>query len=159
MKKQEFIKRIVALVLGMMILCSGSPKVATVLGEEDVQTYYSDWLSLPPTEENSEMENCLSVQGEDYLVRVTAATDNILPEGTELAAHELTNLADYKDRVAETIGIREDNIEALRVFDLSLLLDGNEIQPSGSVHVALEMDVPGEKNLSSALPEQHAIAV
>ena len=155
MNKKLILKRLSALMLALLILCGGALRSDSVFGEEN--TYYSDWLK-PQTEEEPAEEQGLVASGENFRICVTGARDGALPEGAELLAQEINDTEGYVTLAAESVGVGEGDILALRVFDLSLSVDGAEVQPAGPVRVRLEMDVPGDGlavlHLKNRMPPQ-----
>ena len=83
----------------------------------------------------------LNYQGEDYAVRLYP--DAPLPEDAALSAREIED-ASYRVKAAEQLGLAENEITFLRVFDLSILSGDQPIEPEGSVRVEMELATSGE---------------
>lgn len=107
------------------------------------------------TEEASaedEENKILTCEGEDYTVTVSYGEDAELPEGVELIATEYekdseTYLARYAE-AAELYGWDEgeDYTENIRLFNIGLYVDGEEIEPAAPVKVSIAYAGQEESN-------------
>lgn len=79
-----------------------------------------------------------------YLVKVTCGKDARIPEGAELIVKEKKN-PDYIDRAAKELNA--DRVAFAVFLDISIVKDGEEIQPADEVKVAVALkDVPAEED-------------
>ena len=85
----------------------------------------------------------LTADGETYLISVTYGPEAEIPEGAVLSVTEIENetdaYEDYIDRTAENLEVGYSDIRYARFFDISILKDGEEIQPKAPVNVRIEL--------------------
>ncbi|MCD8082636.1 MAG: fibro-slime domain-containing protein [Clostridiales bacterium] len=83
----------------------------------------------------------ISYEGDGYRVDVSYGEDAGLPRDVEVSAVEYASdteeFQDYYAQTAELYGWEEDRTESVRLFDITLLSDGTEVEPSEAVQVVL----------------------
>lgn len=83
----------------------------------------------------------LTYEGEDYTVTVSYGADAELPESVELVVSEYDTDSDaYQERYTEMAEIydwEEDATDAVRLFNIGLYVDGEEVEPAGQVKVSI----------------------
>ena len=100
------------------------------------------------TKRDSQMStHVITADGKDYLITVTYESEAEIPQGAELAVRELLpeteeynqHLQAVEDKIHS--GKQEDDTVALtaRFFDITILSDGVEVQPSAPVDVRIEL--------------------
>ena len=99
----------------------------------------------------------LEFTGKDFSVRLTPSAKASLPENAVLQVEERLETSGYLLRAADTLGIREDKIRFLRVFDLSVWADGKEIEPEGPVSVDLSMATEGDRIVALHFADEAAV--
>lgn len=109
---------------------------------------------LPQPEEAPEAEQALTYAGEDHEIRLSWEDPAALPPGTELSVREIDPESEeydlYYHETLDTLlaeGQLEDasQLPFARFFDLTLLHDGQEVEPAAPVTVHIQYD--------EALPE------
>ena len=84
----------------------------------------------------------LTADGEAYRITVSFDRDAGIPKGAELRATEVNGLAlqceDLLEKAITAIGTEEKIIYS-RFFDISILYEGNEVQPQSIVDVKIEL--------------------
>ncbi|MBR4462544.1 MAG: hypothetical protein IKS51_08205 [Erysipelotrichaceae bacterium] len=85
----------------------------------------------------------LTADGETYLISVTYGPEAEIPEGAVLSVSEIESgteaYEEYIDLTAENLEVENGDIEYARFFDISILKDGEEIQPKAPVNVRIEL--------------------
>ncbi len=89
----------------------------------------------------------ITADGSDYLITVTYGSEAEIPQGAELAVRELLPGTEEYDQHLQAVEekIHSENSEddsaalAARFFDITILSDGVEIQPSAPVDVRIEL--------------------
>ncbi|MCD8121461.1 MAG: fibro-slime domain-containing protein [Clostridiales bacterium] len=85
----------------------------------------------------------LNFEGDDYIITVTYDEEAGLPEGTELSVSEYgMDSETWHNRYNETAllyGWTEEEAYSFRLFDISLLADGEKIEPSADVNVVISL--------------------
>ena len=97
----------------------------------------------------------LIAEGPDYTILVWPVNDTRLPEDAVLSAEE-ADPAGYVAPVLTRIGLEEEELESLRVFDLSILSGGEKVEPKGPVRVEIRMQVTGQRVAVLHFPDVHA---
>ena len=109
----------------------------------------------------------LSFEGDGYNIALDADAKAGLPEGTQVSAEEVTSDAeDYDAWCDETLkalqeaGQAEDNttISSARFYDISLLADGEAIEPQSAVGVRISYDKAIRMKSSEGLRVVHFAA-
>ncbi|MCD7865182.1 MAG: fibro-slime domain-containing protein [Clostridiales bacterium] len=84
----------------------------------------------------------LSCEGEDYIVTVVYGADAALPDGTELLVSEYAsdseNWQNRYEEASELYGWDDDAYD-FRLFDISLVADGEEVEPAAEVQVTISL--------------------
>nr|WP_297706948.1 SpaA isopeptide-forming pilin-related protein [uncultured Butyrivibrio sp.] len=93
-------------------------------------------------EENKEVE---IIEGELYLdeaFKISFDKDAEIPEGAELVAGEVSGeeLEEYLGTAYEATGLAPENVAGLKVLDISIVKDDEEIQPKSEVYLELGAD-------------------
>ena len=96
----------------------------------------------------------ITADGETYGIKVTYGEDAGIPEGAALEVRELSEeeYTDYRARTAEALGCQENAIGYLKLLDISIVKDGEPIQPQAKVDVEirlLDKTQSGEKEETS----------
>ena len=89
----------------------------------------------------------ITADGNDYLITVTYGSEAEIPQGAELAVRELLPGTEEYDQHMQAVEekIHSENPEddsvslAARFFDITILSDGVEVQPSAPVDVKIEL--------------------
>ncbi|MBQ9016162.1 MAG: InlB B-repeat-containing protein [Firmicutes bacterium] len=85
----------------------------------------------------------MTVDGKTCKVTVTAGADAQIPKDAELEVSELTESdADYQayaDETADAIGTTSDALDYTKFLDISIVYDGQRIQPLSVVDVQIQM--------------------
>lgn len=106
---------------------------------------------LPQPEETPEAELTLTYEGEDHEISLTWEDPAALPQGTELSVREIDPQSEeydlYYHETLDTLladGQLEDasQLPFARFFDLTLLHDGQEVEPAAPVTVHIQYDEP-----------------
>lgn len=88
-----------------------------------------------------ESEKTLVYNGDDYVVTVTYDKKANLPDNVELVAEEYAKDSEnYRARYAEAAalyGWNEDHTAGIRLFNVSLYVDGKEVEPASPVQVKI----------------------
>ncbi len=112
---------------------SGSQIVS--FGTEKLDSY---GISLTTVEDSYTI---LNFEGDDYIVTVTYDEEAGLPEGTELSVSEYgmdsETWHNCYNETALLYGWTEEDAYSFRLFDISLLADGEKIEPSADVKVVI----------------------
>ncbi len=115
--------------------------------EEDVVTEDGETDALKEDNDGEEQSQAgtLSYQADDYSITVTYGPEADLPEDVSLSAYEYEQASDtFKSHLEEAAGLcdftddedKERELEA-RLFNVSLLSDGEEIEPAAAVDVSV----------------------
>ncbi len=93
--------------------------------------------SLADSEESAYLSGTLCFEGDDFTVTAELDSDAKLPEGTTLSVCEiLPNTEEYQAYFAESAqNLNGAAIQAARFFDVTFLLDGQEIEPAAAVKI------------------------
>lgn len=113
--------------------------ILTVITETH-ETYRITLRNPEPAEEAP-----LVFTGPDYTVRVWPSDTANLPENAVLMAEERPETDAYTARAAMKLEIPEADIRFMRVFDLTIMADGEVFEPEGPVRVALSMKTEGDQ--------------
>lgn len=91
----------------------------------------------------------LASDGRNYTVTVEFGSDAGIPDGTDLAVEEITQFEGvsdvatvyerYADKVSEALGLDSVIFDYARFFDISLVKDGEKIQPAEGSHVNVKI--------------------
>ena len=84
----------------------------------------------------------LASDGNNYRISVTYGEDAGIPENAELDVREILDITqEYEDYVAKTEEALayDEKVSFARFFDIAILADGLEVQPSGPVEVKIEL--------------------
>ena len=84
-------------------------------------------------------ESYLAADGSRYTVTVEYGKDAGIPDGAILVISEPTpeEYADYLAQVAEALDCEADAINSMRLLDITIVLDGKEVQPNVPVSVKI----------------------
>jgi hypothetical protein len=107
-----------------------------------VANFETDSFSVFAIVGTSIEKNILASDGKNYKVTVTAGADSGIPAGAELEVNEILDTSDeYKTYVSKTERVLEDTeqVTFARFFDISIMADGKEIQPTAPVEVKIEL--------------------
>lgn len=93
--------------------------------------------SLAESEESAYLSGTLCFEGDDFTVTAEFDSDAKLPEGTTLSVCEiLPDTEEYQAYFAESAqNLNGVAIQAARFFDVTFLLDGQEIKPAAAVKI------------------------
>ncbi len=93
--------------------------------------------SLAESEESAYLSGTLCFEGDDFTVTAEFDSDAKLPEGTTLSVREiLPDTEEYQAYFAESAqNLNGAAIQAARFFDVTFLLDGQEIEPAAAVKI------------------------
>ena len=93
--------------------------------------------SLAEFEESAYLSGTLCFEGDDFTVTAEFDSDAKLPEGTTLSVREiLPDTEEYQAYFAESAqNLNGAAIQAARFFDVTFLLDGQEIEPAAAVKI------------------------
>ncbi len=110
----------------------------------------SEDLPEEDEEELTDEENTLTYEGSDFTITVTYGADAELPENVSLTASEYDQeSSSYQTRLQEALEICDfadeneeeeegaDSIVDARLFDVSLIADGKEVEPAALVSVSI----------------------
>ena len=133
-------------------------------GEEDAKAAASTSGSSGDGEEaaasasssgDEEKEEIESIEGELYSedgFKISFGKEADIPEGAELSVNEISpeNYESYIESVYEAAGLVPESVAGLKVLDISIVKDDEEIYPQSEVYVELNADaVFGERALYS----------
>lgn len=106
--------------------------------EEQTQETTASELGL---DADADASRTISYEGDDYKVDVTYGVDAGLPEDVEVSvveyASDTEEFQDYYAQTAELYKWEEDRSDSVRLFDITLLSDGTEVEPEEAVQVVL----------------------
>lgn len=93
--------------------------------------------SLAESEESAYLSGTLCFESDDFTVTAEFDSDAKLPEGTTLSVREiLPDTEEYQAYFAESAqNLNGAAIQAARFFDVTFLLDGQEIEPAAAVKI------------------------
>lgn len=127
-----------------------TPPATTVLQTKEVAitTTQAPQTELPATAQPSEeasavkyLDKTLEHRGKDYTVKVKVGQEAKIAEQAQLSVKELTEqeaeFASYETKAKQEIG---GEIERVRLYDISLLVDGKEVEPQAPVQVEINYD-------------------
>lgn len=104
-------------------------------------TFESDSFSIYVVAYSLEDE-VISYTGETFKVTVTCGPEAKIPENAELRVQEiLPDSEEYSEYAAKAEGALDDNqkLTFVRLFDITILVDGEEVQPVAPVEVKIEL--------------------
>ena len=120
-------------------------------GDEIVRTidFESDRFSVYGIVGTVIVKTVLASDGNNYNVTVTCGPEAGIPADAELAVEEITegssaNGMSYEDYVAYTenaLGIEEGGSGYIRLFDISIVMDGEKIQPADGSSVGVRIEL------------------
>lgn len=120
-------------------------------GNEIVKTvdFESDRFSVYGIVGTVIVKTVLASDGNNYNVTVTCGPEAGIPADAELAVEEITegssaNGMSYEDYVAYTenaLGIEEGGSGYIRLFDISIVMDGEKIQPADGSSVGVRIEL------------------
>ena len=100
-----------------------------------------------PLPENPDIRQTLtgeyiSDDGNNYSVLVSFGKKAGIPEGAELYVSKLmtSEYADYAAQTAEALDCAEEELGHLLLLDITIMLDGEEIRPTGPVSVIIRLE-------------------
>ncbi len=123
-------------------------------GEED-EDAASAASSDDKDKEKEEREEPEIIEGEIYAddnYKISFDKEAEIPEGSELVVNEISseNYESYIESVYEAAGLAPDAVAGLKVLDISIVKDEEEIHPNAEVYVELNADALfGERALYS----------
>ena len=91
-------------------------------------------------------DGTLTYEGEDYKVTISYTAEAKIPENAELRVEELEKdsdvYKDYYERMIEALpeDQREAEVTFVRLFDITILSDGDEMEPEATVEVKISYD-------------------
>ena len=98
------------------------------------------------------------VNGKDYLISVNYGPDAQIPQDAELAVEEITeglsahgkSYEEYVTSTENALGMEEGSSQYIRLFEISILKDGEKIQPAegSSVDVRIELADSSSESLN-----------
>ena len=95
-------------------------------------------------------DTVLTSDGETYLVTTVCPPEAGIPEGAVLRVAEMTEeeTAAYLAQAAEALGCQLEELTYAKLLDISILNNGEEIQPLCGVDVKIELlDIKGQEDL------------
>lgn len=94
------------------------------------------------------LEDTLIHKGEGYEIHVTVGKEAKLPLDTHLEVSEVNEMNQsfetYKSKTLEKVSRKDDEIKSLFFYDITLVSNGKEMQPSSAVKVEVVYDKPLE---------------
>ena len=85
----------------------------------------------------------LAQDGQTYEVSVDIPKEAYIPEGSELVVEELTQGTDkfeeYLEKTTNTLRIEQEDLDYIKLLDISLVKDGQEIEPAVPVNVSIKL--------------------
>ncbi|WP_238386421.1 InlB B-repeat-containing protein [Streptococcus sp. S784/96/1] len=94
--------------------------------------------------EETHFDGALTYRGSDYKVRVTIPKEAKIPSTVQLVAEEIkeeeAEYHGYKEKVLVKVARQEEEIQLLRLYDIRLLVDEQEVEPQASVKVEVSYD-------------------
>ena len=98
------------------------------------------------------------VNGKNYLITVTYGSEAQIPQDAELAVEEITeglsahgkSYEDYVTYTENALGMEEGSSQYIRLFEISIMKDGEKIQPAegSSVDVRIELADSSSESLN-----------
>ncbi|MBP5237243.1 MAG: hypothetical protein J6128_06995, partial [Clostridia bacterium] len=95
----------------------------------------------------------LTAEGESYIITVTHGPDAGIPDGAELEVTEILRGRDstggafgfdtYLSMTQDALGLKSSSFAGVRLFDISIVMDGRKIEIASPVEVKIQLD--GEK--------------
>ena len=104
--------------------------------------------SSDTTSEDTEIENNTteeiftekSFRGDSYTVTVNYGSDTGIPSDAELVVREITSAEEYEKYCSQISDVFDpDRLSYLRFFDISLTVDGTEIEPAENTTVTVQI--------------------
>lgn len=83
-------------------------------------------------------ERYITANGESWNIQVSYNSEAGIPEGASLKVSEV-DASEYLDMASEAMGA-DKSVKLARFFDITILADGQEIQPDGAVTVKVALD-------------------
>ncbi|MGT2829649.1 InlB B-repeat-containing protein [Streptococcus hillyeri] len=89
-------------------------------------------------------DDVLTYRGSDYTVKVSIPKEAKIPDNVQLDAQEIkeqeAEYHGYKEKVLDKVARQEEEIQLLRLYDIRLLVDDQEVEPQASVKVEVSYD-------------------
>lgn len=149
-------KRVLALMLCLVMACTSLLSNGTVFaGTTDVNG------EEPLFEDDKSASEVLSPAFEatynDGTVEVkVSAAEGILPEGVELVVNPITEGDNYTEAAEKFVSEAEaqkKTVTGFKIYDISFMLDGIEVEPNGDVNVQMQFIDPIVSAVDSEAPE------
>ena len=116
-------------------------------GNMSVVSFEAESFSVYAVVTTTLEQSVLASDGNTYRVSVTYGSEAMIPSGTELVVSELLegteSYDEYIERTARALSNEENGaaaVEQARLFDISLVHDGQTIEPAAPVQVRIEYD-------------------
>ena len=124
------------------ISSSGSAKKGT-LKVSDVSFDAAGFSMYGLVETGVYEKTIMTADGKTYKVTVTAGADAQIPGDAELEVNELTesdtDYQAYADETADALGSTADALNYTKFLDISIVSDGQKVQPAAPVDVQIQM--------------------
>ncbi|MBQ7059826.1 MAG: fibro-slime domain-containing protein [Firmicutes bacterium] len=104
-------------------------------------TFESDTFSIYVVAYSLEDE-VITYDGETFKITVTCGSEAQIPENAQLKVEEILPDSEvYQEYLLKTQDILEENqkVTFVRLFDITILVDGKEVQPAAPVEVQIEL--------------------
>ena len=123
---------------------------AASANEETTVAFTADAFSVYAVVLTESLETrVITASGETYHISVSYGPEAKIPAGATLHAEEIINedvYNHYFDAAAEMLPSGE-SIEVARFFDITILSNGEAVQPAAPVEVKVELEEPAEENV------------
>lgn len=128
---------------------AAEPSEETAAAEEAEEPVSEEAVTEAPAEETAEtavQTKTLEAEGKDYVVTITYNAKAEIPDDARIKVEEVFenskkyDYADYVEQAAEAIESEVDELNYVRLFDISIVdADGKKIEPESTVDVQIRL--------------------